>query len=213
MIRTEIVTLTVIPAIAYRRKLPSGGSGIVILKKGVSQPGIATISKTSGEPILAANTSSELYPKEAFLEAIALTSGLPYHKRGSVRLSGARFTEQKKAEPEPELWEEEKVAVSPAYEALVAVYTDKNGRLSYDLLNKDLIKFANSSKRVKTMREEGATPEEVRDYVVATRFRNVTGVKTLTDAEIRRMAELLDEVSPKGVFTELDAALRKKNAR
>ena len=48
MIRTETVTLTVIPAVAYRQKLPAGGSGIVIVRNDREQPGIASISKSSG---------------------------------------------------------------------------------------------------------------------------------------------------------------------
>ena len=40
MIRTNVVNLTVIPAIAYRQKLPSGGSGVTILRYAVEQPGI-----------------------------------------------------------------------------------------------------------------------------------------------------------------------------
>ena len=43
MIRTNVVTLTVIPAIAYREKLQDGGSAIVVYRKGETQPGIAGI--------------------------------------------------------------------------------------------------------------------------------------------------------------------------
>ena len=51
MIRTNTVQLSVIPAYAYRHKLKDGGSGITILRKDTAQPGIASISKTSGEAI------------------------------------------------------------------------------------------------------------------------------------------------------------------
>ena len=44
MIRTNVATLTVIPAIAYREKLQDGGSAIVVYRKGETQPGIAGIS-------------------------------------------------------------------------------------------------------------------------------------------------------------------------
>ncbi len=77
MIRTDIVALTVIPGAAYRQKLPSGGSGVVLLRRGSAQPGIASISKTSGDPIPSANTPAAQYPVEAFKEAIALTAGMP----------------------------------------------------------------------------------------------------------------------------------------
>ena len=213
MIRTGIVYLDVIPAAAYRRKLPSGGSGIVILRKDIAQPGIASISKTSGEAIPSANTPLESYPPEAFREAVALTAGLPYKKAGSVTYTAKKASEQKTVVPEPELFVEEAVAESEAYKALVAYYTDKNGRLSYTLLNRDLIKFSNSSKHVRAMRESGADADAIRNYVVASKFKSITGKKDLSDSEIAAMVTLLDEVSPKGVFTELNAELRKKSAR
>ena len=58
MVRTETVNLTVIEAVAFRQKLNAGGSGITILRYDIDQPGIASISKTSGEAIPTDNTSS-----------------------------------------------------------------------------------------------------------------------------------------------------------
>ena len=75
MVRTDIVNLTVIKAIAFRQKLMAGGSGVTILRYDFKQPGIASISKTSGQAIPAANTPLESYPLEAFNEAIKLTAG------------------------------------------------------------------------------------------------------------------------------------------
>lgn len=211
MIRTDTVELTVIPAVAYRRKLPAGGSGIMILRYDSKQPGIASISKTSGDPIPAANTPVELYPAEAFREAIALTAGMPYSKRGSVRV------EQKvvvPAEPEPaeEITPDDPVIDSDEYQKIVEKYTDKNGKLSYELLNKDLIRFSHASKTVRGMVEDGASTKKVRTYIVTTKFRAVTGNKKLTEEQAMKMAELLDEVSPKSVFKQLDAELRRQSA-
>ena len=79
-----MVTLTVIPAIAYRQKLTSGGSGITIMRPDGSQSGIAAISKTSGEPISNRQTDLKKYPIEAFKEAMALTIGMPYRKQKAV---------------------------------------------------------------------------------------------------------------------------------
>ena len=62
MIRTDIVSLTQIDAVAFRQKLPAGGSGITILRYDADQPGIASISKTTGDPIPTANTPADLYP-------------------------------------------------------------------------------------------------------------------------------------------------------
>ena len=66
MIRTDTVNLTVISAVAFRQKLTAGGSGVTVLRYDTKQPGIASISKTSGDAIPAANTPVDLYPMEAF---------------------------------------------------------------------------------------------------------------------------------------------------
>lgn len=56
---------------------------------------------------------------------------------------------------------------------------------------------------------EAKDPEDrIRLFVVGTKFRNVTGNKDLTNEQVLKMAELLDEVSSKGVFKELTADIR-----
>ena len=206
MIRTKVVTLSVIKGVAYRQKLMKGGSGIVIVREDASQPGIASISKTSGEAIPAANTPKKLFPLEAFNEAIALTSGLPYKKQGGVQLKGGSIAE----EPAPKENEPEEVVVSSAeYLKIVEKYSDKTGRLSYDLLNKDMIKFAHSSSVVRGMIDAGAKQKEIAAYVAGAKFRNIAGNSKLSDAQIQKMIDLLDEVSPKGVFREFNAEIRR----
>lgn len=210
MIRTNVVTLTSVPGIAYRQKLLSGGSGIVILREDCAQPGLASISKTSGDAIPAKNTPKKMYPKEAFQEAIALTAGLPYRKQGSVRLKGLVPKEEAPAEVEAvEETIEEAVVDSADYQKIVDRYTDKNGRLSYPLLNKDMIQFAHRSSRVRKMIADGESVDAIRLYVTGAKFRSITGDAGLTDAQILTITELLDEVSPKGVFKELNGEIRK----
>ncbi len=206
MIRTEVVTLTAIPAAAYRQKLTSGGSGIVILREDSAQPGIASISKTSGEPIPTRNTPAKLFPKKAFREAMELTAGLPYHKCGAPQFPvPAAALPEETVEPAVE-----EAVDSKEYEKIVDKYTDKSGKLSYALLNKDLIKFAHCSSKVRDMIGGKASEDEIRLYIVGNKFRNITGNHDLTDGQVLKIAELLDEVSPKGVFRELNDELRQK---
>ena len=209
MIRTGVVELSVIPAVAYRQKLPSGGSGIVIVRRDCKQPGIASISRTSGEAIPAANNPAEKYPAEAFAEAIKLTIGLPYKKRGGISFQEKKILEAP-VEEVPELREEEVIVDSAEYQKIVDTYTDKTGHLSYMLLNRALIKFAHSSSKVRAMIAEGESVETIRGYIVGTKYRTITGNHDLTDAQIGKLSELLDEVSPKGVYRELNEELRKK---
>ena len=208
MIRTNVVALTSVPGVAFRQKLSSGGSGIVILREGCQQPGIASISKTSGEAIPAKNNPKKMYPKEAFQEAIALTSGLPYKKQGSVRLQEKKLSYE--APAEAEAVEEEVIVDSEDYRKIVDRYTDKNGKLSYPLLNKDMIQFAHRSSIVRKMQAEGESVDSIRLYITGTKFRNITGDPGLTDAQVLVITELLDEVSPKGVFKDLNSELRKQ---
>ena len=179
----------------------------MILREDSTQPGVASISKTSGEAIPAKNTPKKLYPQAAFNEAISLTAGMPYKKQGAVLPSGVLAD----AEPEPEKAAPEEIVIESAdYLKIVDTYTDKDGKLSYALLNKDMIKFAHSSSVVRKMIEDGAKPKDIANYVAGTKFRSITKNGKLTDAQIKKIVALLDEVSPKGVFKEFNAEIRRK---
>ncbi len=206
MLRTNTVTLTVIKGIAYRQKLPSGGSGIVLLREDAKQPGIASISKTSGDAIPAANTPKELYPQDAFKEAIALTSGMPYKKQGSVKVKGMPEVPETASE---DIVEEEAIIDSSEYQKIIDTYTDKNGKLSYSLINKDMIRFAHFSSRVRKMVADGDSEKKILLYTVGTKFRNIAGNSYLTDSQILKMIDLLDEVSPKSVLKEFRDEIRR----
>ncbi len=188
MIRTEVVKLTIIPAVAFRQKLPTGGVGITIVSIDSEQPGLASISKTSGEPIPSRNTPLAVYPIKAFAEAIALTAGMPYRKRSGVKLTQEQV-EEVAPEPVPEE-SEEAILDSREYQRIVDAYTDKNGKLSYDLLNKDLIQFANRSGKVKTMLDEQQDIEAIRNYIITTKFADITGNKSFSEAQAIKAAEL-----------------------
>ena len=128
MIRTKAVNLSVIPAIAFRQKLSAGGSGITILRSDVKQPGIASISRTSGEAIPNKQTDLKKYPMEAFAEAMELTKGLPYKKQKNIKANEKMFMEEHK---EDDVFEEEEIIInSEDYQKIIDRYSDKNGKLS-----------------------------------------------------------------------------------
>lgn len=200
MIRTKIVELSTIEAAAYRQKLRDGKSGIVILRYDTSQPGLASVNRRTGTPEPSANTNLETFPIAAFQEAIELTSGMPYSRRGAVKLSG----DQEAVDSDEELPEELATVNSAEYEAIVKAYTNKKGELSYQLLNKDFIQFAKSSKIVADMVANRASVDEIRDYVIKVKLETLTGNRELTQAQTKRIVEMLDEVSPRYVFRELN---------
>lgn len=211
MIRTNSVTLSTLPnAVAYRRKSPSGGAAVVIVRADEPQPGIAGISKSTGGPIITANTPKGPYPEEAFQEAIELTAGMPYHKQGKpaapeiVELP-PDLPEEEEAIPEEQA---EVIVDLDEYQKLVDAYTDNKGKLSYELMNKEMIQFAHKSEVVGQMVAARESEEAILDYIVGTKFRNITGNSGLTDEQVAAMAQLIDEVSPKGAFKELKGKLR-----
>jgi hypothetical protein len=215
VIRTRLVELSSLEAVAYRQKLRGGQVGVVILRQDTAQPGLALLNRQSGTPDPAHNISADLYPLEAFQEALELTAGLPYSSRGPVRSpSSVGSAADADATVPAELSEEapaEAVATvnSADYAAIVKAYTNKKGELSYELLNKALIQAARSNPFVATMVANKASLEEIRDHVVKANFEAVSGNRSMGAAEVQRIVELLDEVSPRSVLREFNEDLRK----
>ncbi len=207
MIRTKTVELTTIPAIAFRQKLPSGGSGITILRSDSKQPGIASISRTSGAPIPTVQTNAELFPPEAFKEAMKLTNGLPYRKQPAAKADEKKLL--KAVKDTPELKEEEVIIDSEEYQKVIDRYADKTGKLSHELMNKDFIRFAKQSSIVRGMLADKKPEAAIRNYVISHKIKGITGNDKLSSKELKKIVEMLDEVSPKGVYKELNSEIRK----
>jgi hypothetical protein len=220
VIRTRLVELSSLEALAYRQKLRGGQVGVVILRQDVAQPGLALLNRQSGQPDPAAHSPTDLYPLAAFVEALELTAGLPYSSRGPVRapaglegapagLEGAAAAQGQELLAEEPAAEDLATVNSADYAAIVKAYTIRKGELSYELLNKALIQAARSNAFVTTLVERGATLEEIRDHVVKAVFEGVTGNRSLSPAEVQRILGLLDEVSPRSVLREFSDDLRR----
>jgi hypothetical protein len=220
VIRTRLVEISSLEAVAYRQKLRGGQSGVVILRSDTAQPGLALLNHQSGQPDPAANTPAALfYPLEAFQEALELTSGLPYSSRGPVRspaaVPGAPAAAVVDAPAaSPELAEEPSSADlatvnSADYQAIVKAYTNKKGEISYELLNKALIQAARSNPYVSELVARSASEAEIRDHVVKANFEAVTGNRAISQAEVNAILELLDAVSPRSVLRDLNEELRR----
>ncbi len=217
VIRTRLVELSSLEAVAYRQKLRGGQAGVVILRQDSAQPGLALLNRNSGQADLAAHTPAALFPQEAFQEALELTAGLPYSSRGPVRspaaVAGAAVAEAAATAPSPldeDHTPEELATVNSAdYAAIVKAYTNKKGEISYELLNKALIQAARSNPYVAEMVGRQASLEEIRDHVLKANFEAVTGNRSLSLAEVHHILELLDEVSPRSVLRDFNEDLRK----
>jgi len=202
MLRTKAVKLTVIPAMAFRVKLPDGPS-ITIQRADTRQPGIASISKTSGDPIISSNTDLKAYPPEAFKEAMILTNGLPYKRQKGIKVDKAMFKNKKEEVIEEITFEQIDL------QKIIETYSDKTGKFSYDLLNKDLIRFAKRSTVVKDMIAENRSSAKIRDYIVCHKFRNISENHDLSEKQVKKMTEHLDEIYGKGIYKELNSEIRK----
>jgi hypothetical protein len=211
VIRTRLVELSSLEATAYRQKLGNGRSGVVILRSDTPQPGLALLNRNTGEPDLAPNVPPDLFPLEAFKEALELTSGLPYSSRGKVSRAAAASRQGEPAAMEEQENAPEDVATvcSADYAAIVKAYTNRKGELSYDLLNKSLIQAARSNPFVAEMAARKASLDEIRDHVVLANFQAVSGNRGLGLAEMHRIVALLDEVSPRSVLRELNDEIRR----
>ncbi|MBQ5541809.1 MAG: hypothetical protein IIU06_01940, partial [Erysipelotrichales bacterium] len=77
---------------------------------------------------------------------------------------------------------------------------------------KDFIRFVRSSSIARKMIEERKSATRIRNYVVQTKVRNITGNPNLDYKQIDKMVEMLDEVYPKGVFKDLNDYIRKELA-
>jgi hypothetical protein len=111
-----------------------------------------------------------------------------------------------RAEEAPEA--EWKTVNSTDYQAVVKAYTNKKGELSYELLNKTLIKAARSNPYVADLVAQKVPEQEISDHVVKANFEAVTGNRSISLAEVHAILELLDAVSPRSVLAELHGEIQ-----
>ena len=212
MIRTRIVELSSLEGVAFRRKLKGARTSLMILPYDGGQPGVAMMNRDTGGADPAPSSPARFTP-EVIAEAVEMTAGLPFTARGAPRVSAemAGFG-QPEPDGEDDVCEVETVC-SDDYRAIVEAYTDKRGNLSYALLNKDFIQFAKSNRHVARLVSEKAGVETIRDHILRAKLEWLTGNRDLSAGQVARIVELLDEVSPKSVFRELNAEIRRMLAR
>ena len=209
IIRTKAVELTVIPAIAYKQKLASGGAGVKIMRMDSDKSAVYTIDKRTGEPVPYGVIDEELFPAEAFDEAIELTGGLPYSARGNIKITVFEQALQDDVmEDAPK--DQIDMTLSQEYAAIVERYSDEKGKLNYQLMNKDFIQFASKSKVVNDMAANRASQEDILNFIVKSRATFISGKKeSLDDESVKLLIETLDEIDPRSAFKELKAHIKR----
>ena len=213
IIRTPAVELSSIPAIAYKQKIGSGGSGLRILRLDRDAVAVFTLNKRTAAPVAFGQVDASLFPAAAVDEAMELTDGLPYSARGKIKVS---VFEEK--QDEQDVTEEETEAVdmvdSEEYAAIVARYSDETGKINYKLLNKDFIQFAAKSKVVADLIAAQADEEVIVAHIVKNRAAYLAGKKdSLSDQETAALLETLDEIAPRSALKELKSHIRRMSVR
>jgi len=212
IIRTKAVELSVIPAIAYKMKLQSGGASLKVQRLDKDAAGVVTIDKRTGDLIPFGKFDEKLFPSEAFEEAAELTSGLPFSARGNIKVNVAAYSDKEETPPEAE--EVIIMTDSDEYNAIVERYSDEKGKLNYALMNKDFIQFASKSKTVAELISNKASPDEIALFIVKSRAAFIAGKKdSLDDKHAAALIETLDEIDPRSAFKELKNYLKRQLAK
>ena len=213
IIRTPVVELMTIPAIAYKQKLASGGSGVKLFRLDTDATAVITIDRRTGEGVPHGKIDTQLFPEDALSEAIALTVGMAYSARGKIKVTTQLEIKESDDVDETEIEKIDMVG-SNEYIAIIERYSDEKGKLNYPLMNKDFIQFASKSKTVNEMVQNKADTEELVRHILKNRAGFIAGTKeTLSDAQTDALLETLDEIDPRSAFKELTQHLKRMLAR
>jgi hypothetical protein len=215
IIRTKVVELNEIPAIAYKIKLSTGGCGIKLHRTDQDVTAFATVDKRSGNAIPDGRVSEALFPEAAFDEALEMLAGLPYSARGKVKIQVSDEAEdQEVAENETDAKPETKTIFSEEFIAIIDRFSDEKGKLNYALMNKQFMQFANSSKTVADLVGKRAKQEEILLFIIQNRAAHLAGKRENLSAEdAKALIETIDEIDPRSAFKELNLYIRKRLSR
>jgi hypothetical protein len=202
-------------AIAYKVKLPAGGAGITLANG--SGEATFTINKRDGEflPYRLENAFSlgDDSISAALKEAALATRSMPFGLRGPVMYTADKSAEDidaaGEAEAEKDVTKDEKfVVLSSAYKSILAKYTDKKGKFSYALMNKDMIQFASRSKIVADMIAAKIDPEQIVVHILNNRVTELNRGNKPADGFTCELVEILDDMETRSAFKELRKWIR-----
>ena len=215
IIRTKVVELSILPAVAYKLKLKTGGSGIKLHRTDRDLAAFAEVDKRTGGIVQGSDVDFSVFPEEAFDEAIDMLSGLPYSARGKVKIMiDEDVSEIEVKESEVSNVTAACMVASDEFVAIVERYSDENGKLNYTLMNKQFIQFAASSKVVSELVAKRAHESEILLFVIKSRGAFLAGKREhITDEEAAALKEALDEINPRSAFKELSQHIRRMLGR
>ena len=219
IIRSKVIELNEIPAIAYKIKLKSGGSGIKMHRTDCNDTAYAEIDKRTGGAVIDGRVDLNLFPETAFDEAIEQLEGLPYSGRGKVKIfvSDEADAEEVESPDEPDDTQTDpkyklaQVVFSDEFKAITDRFADENGKINYQLMNKQFIQFAAGSKTVSDMCAKKESADAVLLFVIKNRAAFLAGKReNLSDGDAAALIETIDEINPRSAFKELKLYIRKR---
>ena len=220
IIRSKIVELNTIPAIAYKIKMKTGGSGVKIHRTDVDETAFAKIDKRTGGIRRDVRVSEDIFPEEAFDEAVGLLIGMPFSARGKVKFIAAETADTDEiAAPEdeaPGVHDDisANVVDSDEFTTIIAMYADLSGKMNYQLMNKHFIQFAARNKTVADMVGKNASVEDILLYIVKNRAAYFTDNKELLPDDMAlALIDAIEDIDPRSAFKELKLHIRKMLSR
>ena len=220
IIRSKVVELNCIPAIAYKIKLKDGGSGIKIHRTDRNETAFAELSKETGQAIYNARVNVKFFPPEAFEEAVELLVGQAYSGRGKVHIVASEKADDNEIEvPEHEAPGTHEDACANAvdsdeFKAIIDHYSDASGKMNYKLMNKQFIQFAARSKAVTDMVANRASEKDILLHIVKNRAAHLAEKREfLPDEEALALIDAIEDIDHRGAFKDLKLHIRKMSAR
>ena len=213
MIRTEVQRMTTINGLSFKQKLKAGGTGITIVTP--NDRAVFTINKRDGTCVPFGNVNSDVFNKDVINEALDLTKGIPYRRLGKIsKVYPDTHCDESSVELETE---DEKVEIdvvaSAEYREFIAQYTDKNGKFSYRLMNKELMQFAARSSVVRKKLEDKENADEIVRYIVKSKAADLTHSRGMEEEMLTAFIDTFDSMDTRSAFKELKSYLRGKMSR
>jgi len=119
----------------------------------------------------------------------------------------------KNNEKEGTIMEKIDVKASAEYKAFITKYTDKNGKFSYQLMNKDLIQFASKSRIVSKLLSEKTGVDFIVRYIVNSKAAGLSSNNGMSDEMLTVFIDTFDSMDTRSAFKELKAYLRGKMSK
>ena len=213
MIRTEIQQMTTIKGLSFKQKLTAGGAGITIITP--DDRAVFTINKRDGSCVPFGNVNSDIFNKDVINEALELAKGLPYRRLGKIsKVYPDTHCDEDPIELETD---DEKIEIdviaSAEYREFIAQYTDKKGKFSYQLMNKELMQFAAKSSVVRKKLEEKENTDKIVRYIVKSKAADLTRNRGMDEEMLTAFIDTFDSMDTRSAFKELKAYLRGKMSR